>query len=191
MRKMIWEATSPNKARCEICKGGFGLIRYQIAQKTVLLKTMPRALPSRESRAGLKFQSFKGRRSSLALGCVSGPNLSRAGLGSLRAKLSKSQPFGRSETSQGPRPLPRMVPFGRPHFSSIPHPPSYFIRARLSPSVLYLDSVTSSRCSGPLHFTLGAVSLSRCSIIFGGALLRSIARSSLCEVAFVEDGGDG
>jgi hypothetical protein len=33
MRKMTWEATSPSKARCEICKGGFGLVRYRVAQK--------------------------------------------------------------------------------------------------------------------------------------------------------------
>ena len=33
MRKMTWEATSLSKPRCEICKGGFGLIRYRLAQK--------------------------------------------------------------------------------------------------------------------------------------------------------------
>ena len=33
MRKMTWEVTSPNKPRCEICKGRFGLVRYRIAQK--------------------------------------------------------------------------------------------------------------------------------------------------------------
>ena len=33
MRKMTWEATSPSKPRCEICKGGFGLIRFRVAQK--------------------------------------------------------------------------------------------------------------------------------------------------------------
>ena len=33
MRKMTWKAASPSKPRCEICKGGFGLIRYRIAQK--------------------------------------------------------------------------------------------------------------------------------------------------------------
>jgi hypothetical protein len=33
MRKMTWEFTSPSKPRCEICKGGFGLIRYRLARK--------------------------------------------------------------------------------------------------------------------------------------------------------------
>ena len=33
MRKKTWEVIPPSKARCEICKGGFGLIRYRLAQK--------------------------------------------------------------------------------------------------------------------------------------------------------------
>jgi hypothetical protein len=33
MPKRIWEATTPNKARCEICKGSFGLRRQRYAQK--------------------------------------------------------------------------------------------------------------------------------------------------------------
>jgi hypothetical protein len=33
MPKMTWKVTSPSKPRCEICKGGFGLIRYRIALK--------------------------------------------------------------------------------------------------------------------------------------------------------------
>jgi hypothetical protein len=33
MRKMAWDAAAPNKARCEVCEGFFGLIRYRFAYK--------------------------------------------------------------------------------------------------------------------------------------------------------------
>jgi hypothetical protein len=33
LRKMTWDVTSPTKARCETCKGFFGLVRYRFAQK--------------------------------------------------------------------------------------------------------------------------------------------------------------
>jgi hypothetical protein len=33
MRKKNWEVASPSRPCCEICKGGFGLIRYRLAQK--------------------------------------------------------------------------------------------------------------------------------------------------------------
>ena len=33
MRKMTWEVAKPSKARCETCKGDFGLIRHRYANK--------------------------------------------------------------------------------------------------------------------------------------------------------------
>ena len=33
MRKLTWEVTILNKARCEVCKGAFGLTRHRFAQK--------------------------------------------------------------------------------------------------------------------------------------------------------------
>jgi hypothetical protein len=33
MRKMAWKASTPIKARCEICNGGFGLVRHRFASK--------------------------------------------------------------------------------------------------------------------------------------------------------------
>ena len=51
MRKMTWEATSPSRPRCEICKGGFGLIRYRIAHivgKWVQFGKRPEQRPTRK-----------------------------------------------------------------------------------------------------------------------------------------------
>jgi hypothetical protein len=33
MRKLTWEAIPPPKARCEVCKGAFGLTRQRFAHK--------------------------------------------------------------------------------------------------------------------------------------------------------------
>jgi hypothetical protein len=33
MRKLTWEVTPPPKARCEVCKGAFGLTRRRLASK--------------------------------------------------------------------------------------------------------------------------------------------------------------
>jgi hypothetical protein len=33
MRKMVWKVSTPIRARCEICNGGFGLIRHRFASK--------------------------------------------------------------------------------------------------------------------------------------------------------------
>ena len=37
MRKLTWEVTILNKARCEVCKGAFGLTRHRFAAKAILL----------------------------------------------------------------------------------------------------------------------------------------------------------
>jgi len=33
VRKMTWDVARLNKARCEVCKGPFGLIRHRLAHK--------------------------------------------------------------------------------------------------------------------------------------------------------------
>ena len=63
MRKMTWAVTSPSKPRCEICKGGFGLIRYRIAQKQFCSKQcLERYLAERMQRVSSFQQSIAGLR---------------------------------------------------------------------------------------------------------------------------------
>jgi hypothetical protein len=33
MRKLTWDVATVNKARCEVCKGAFGLSRHRFAHK--------------------------------------------------------------------------------------------------------------------------------------------------------------
>ena len=52
MRKIVWRLSTPIKARCEICNGGFGLVRHRFASKQFCSKhCLEQYLTEREQQA--------------------------------------------------------------------------------------------------------------------------------------------